>query len=177
MRQPPRLAFRLRTDPVESLAEEVQMTGCHRVLGSAGLAALLLAGGGRQAVGQDKSPEKPPMSVDGIRDTAEAFAGKRVRFTGHVDRVLGSRVLILRDQDPTGKEHMLGVTRRPIRQVLGEGGAELERGDEVLVTGVVRTGDLAGIEAELGVDFDDDTERRFHDKPVVIISEMIRTDD
>jgi hypothetical protein len=177
MRQPPRLAFRLRTDPVESLAEEVQMTGCHRVLGSAGLAALLLAGGGRQAVGQDKSPEKPPMSVDGIRDTSEAFAGKRVRFTGHVDRVLGSRALIFKDQDPAGKEHLLGVTRRPIRQLLGEGGAELKGGDEVLVTGVVRTGGLPQIEAELGVDLDPGTEKQFRDKPVVIISEMIRTDE
>jgi hypothetical protein len=153
------------------------MTGWYRVLGSAALAAPLLVGSAGRAASQNESREKPPMSVDGITDTSEAFRGERVRFTGHVDRVLGSRVLVLRDQDPTGKEHMLGVTRRPIRQVLGEGGAELERGDEVLVTGVVRTGDLAGIEAELGVDFDDDTERRFHDKPVVIISEMIRTDD
>ena len=153
------------------------MTGCHGALGSAGLAALLLAGGGPQAVGQDKSPEKPPMSVDGIRDTSEAFAGKRVRFTGHVDRVVGSRALIFKDQDPAGKEHLLGVTRRPIRQLLGEGGAELKGGDEVLVTGVVREGDLAGLEAKLGVELDADTEKRFRDKPVVIISEMIRTDD
>ena len=52
------------------------------------------------------------MSVDGIRDTTEAFAGKRVRFTGTVDRVLGSRVLIFKDKDPMGKEHLLGITRR-----------------------------------------------------------------
>ena len=153
------------------------MTGCHGALGSAGLAALLLAGRGGQVMAQDKSPEKPPISVDGIRDTSEAFAGKRVRFTGHVDRVLGSRALIFKDQDPAGKEHLLGVTRRPIRQLLGEGGAELKGGDEVLVTGVVREGDLAGLEAKLGVELDADTEKRFRDKPVVIISEMIRTDD
>jgi hypothetical protein len=60
--------------------------------------------------------------------------------------------------------------------MLGEGGAELRGGDELLVTGVVRTGDLAGLEAKLGVELDADTEKRFRDKPVVIISELIRTD-
>ena len=153
------------------------MTGWYRVPGSALLAALLLGGGAGRVFAQGESPKKPPMSVDGITDTSEAFRGRRVRFTGHVDRVLGSRVLIFKDQDPSGKEHMLGVTRRPIRQLLGEGGAELERGDRVLVTGVVRTGDMAGLEAELGVDLDADTERRFGDQPVVVISEMIRTED
>jgi hypothetical protein len=153
------------------------MTGWYRVLGSAVLVAVLLAGRRAEAAAQDEPPTKPPMSVDGITDTSHAFMGERVRFTGHVDRVLGSRVLILKDQDPSGKEHMLGVTRRPIRQLLGEGGAELEGGDQVLVTGVVRTGDLAAIEADLKVDFDDDTERRFRGDPVVIISELIRTED
>jgi hypothetical protein len=100
-----------------------------------------------------------------------------VRFTGNVDRVLGSRVLIFKDQDPAGKEHLLGITRRPIRQLLGEGGVELKGGDEVLVTGVVRTGELAALETKLGVEVDADTEKRFRDKPVVIISEMIRTED
>lgn len=153
------------------------MLGCDRVLGAAVLGLLLSIGDGGRAAAQDKSPEKPPMSVDGIRDTSEAFAGKRVRFTGNVDRVLGSRVLILKDQDPAGKEHLLGITRRPIRSMLGEGGVELKGGDEVLVTGVVRTGDLAGLEAKLGVELDADTEKRFRDKPVVIISEMVRTED
>jgi hypothetical protein len=152
------------------------MTGSYRVPGTVMIAALLLAGGGGVAAAQqEKSPEKPPMSVDGIRDTTEAFAGKRVRFTGNVDRVLGSRVLIFKDQDPTGKEHLLGITRRSIRQLLGEGGAELKGGDEVLVTGVVRTRELPAIESELGVELDAGTEKRFREKPVVVISEMVRT--
>ena len=154
------------------------MTGSYRVPGTAVLAALMLAvWGGVAAAQQAKSPEKPPMSVDGIRDTTEAFVGKRVRFTGTVDRVLGSRVLIFKDQDPTGKEHLLAITRRPIRQVLGEGGAELKGGDEVLVTGVVRTGELAQIESEFGVEVDAATEKRFREKPVVVVSEMVRTSD
>jgi hypothetical protein len=153
------------------------MAGSYRVLGSAVLAVVTLAGHGGRAAAQEKSPDKPPMSVDGIRDTSEAFAGKRVRFTGNVDRVLGSRVLIFKDQDPAGKEHLLGITRRPIRQLLGEGGVELKGGDEVLVTGVVRTGELAALETKLGVEVDADTEKRFRDKPVVIISEMVRTED
>jgi hypothetical protein len=153
------------------------MTGSYRVLGSALLAAFMLAGRGAVGVAQtqEKSPEKPPMSVDGIRDTTEAFAGKRVRFTGTVDKVVGSRVLIFKDQDPTGKEHLLGITRRPIRQLLGEGGAELKGGEEVLVTGVVRTRELPAIESELGVELDAGTEKRFREKPVVVISEMVRT--
>lgn len=156
------------------------MTRSYRIAGTAVLAALMLAGQGGVAAAQqakDKSPDKPPMSVDGIRDTTEAFAGKRVRFTGNVDRVLGSRVLIFKDQDPTGKEHLLGITRRPIRQLLGEGGAELKSGEEVLVTGVVRTGELPAIESELGVEVDAATEKRFREKPVVVVSEMVRTSD
>ncbi len=154
------------------------MTGSYRILGTAVLAALMLAGRAGVVAAQatkEKSPEKPPMSVDGIRDTSEAFAGKRVRFTGTVDRVLGSRVLIFKDKDPTGKEHLLGITRRQIRQLLGEGGAELKGGDEVLVTGVVRTAELPRIESELGVEVDAATEKRFREKPVVVISEMVRT--
>jgi hypothetical protein len=152
------------------------MTGSYRVPGTVMIAALLLAGGGGVAAAQqEKSPEKPPMSVDGIRDTTEAFAGKRVRFTGTVDRVLGTRVLIFKDKDPMGKEHLLGITRRSIRQLLGEGGAELKGGDEVLVTGVVRTRELPAIESELGVELDAGTEKRFREKPVVVISEMVRT--
>lgn len=153
------------------------MIGPDRGIGSALLAALFVVSGSGRLVGQKESPEKPPMSVDAITDTTEAFTGQRVRFTGHVDKVLDSRVLIFRDQDPRNKEHMLGVTRRPIRQMLGEGWAELEKGDQVLVTGVVRSGGLADIEAAMGVDFDDGTEKRFRDKPVVIISELVRTDD
>ena len=153
------------------------MTGSYRVLGSALLAAPLLFGALGQAIAQDKGPSKPPMSVDGILDTTEAFEGQRVRFTAHVDRVVGSRALIFRDQDARNKEHMLGVTRRTIRRLLGEGGVELEKGDQVLVTGVVRTGDLAAIEAELKLDLDAETEDRFRDKPVVVISELVRTDD
>jgi hypothetical protein len=156
------------------------MTGSYRILGSAVLAALVLVGRWGVAAAQatkEKSPEKPPMSVDGIRDTTEAFAGKRVRFTGTVDRVLGSRVLIFKDKDPTGKEHLLGITRRSIRQLLGEGGAELKGGDEVLVTGVVRTRELPAIESELGVEVDAATEKRFREKPVVVVSEMVRTSD
>ena len=152
------------------------MTRSYRVPGTMVIAALLLAGGGGVAAAQqEKSPEKPPMSVDGIRDTTEAFAGKRVRFTGTVDRVLGTRVLIFKDKDPMGKEHLLGITRRSIRQLLGEGGAELKGGDEVLVTGVVRTRELPAIESELGVELDAGTEKRFREKPVVVISEMVRT--
>jgi hypothetical protein len=151
------------------------MTGPYRVLASALLVAMLAAAGTGRALAQGESPKEPPMSVDAITDTTEAFTGQRVRFTGHVDKVLGSRVLIFRDQDARNKEHMLGVTRRPIRQMLGEGGAELEKGDQVLVTGVVRSGGLADVEAELGVDFDDETEKRFRDKPVVIVSEIVRT--
>jgi hypothetical protein len=70
---------------------------------------------------------------------------------------------------------LLGIARRPIRQLLGEGGAELKGGDEVLVTGVVRTGELPEIESQLGVEVDAGTEKRFRDKPVVVISEMVRT--
>jgi hypothetical protein len=152
------------------------MTGSYRVPGTVMIAALLLAGGGGVAAAQqEKSPEKPPMSVDGIRDTTEAFAGKRVRFTGTVDRVLGTRVLIFKDKDPMGKEHLLGITRRSIRLLLGEGGTELKGGEEVLVTGVVRTGELPAIESELGVELDAGTEKRFREKPVVVISEMVRT--
>ena len=153
------------------------MTRSCRSLGTV-LAAFMLVGRGGVAFAQqtqEKSPEKPPMSVDGIRDTTEAFAGKRVRFTGTVDRVLGSRVLIFKDKDAAGKEHLLGITRRSIRQLLGEGGAELKGGDEVLVTGVVRTRELPAIESELGVELDAGTEKRFREKPVVVISEMVRT--
>ena len=153
------------------------MTSLYAVVAPALFVVLLLGHAGGRADAQQQEPSKPPMSVDGITDSSDAFQGKRVRFTGHVDQVLGSKVLILQDDDSGDKEHMLGVTRRPIGQMLGEGGAKLSKGDRVLVSGIVRTGSLPDIEARLGLDLDADTKKRFRDKPVVIISELIRTED
>jgi hypothetical protein len=153
------------------------MTSRYAVVGSALLVGLLLGHPRARADAQQQAPSKPPMSVDGIRDSSETFEGKRVRFTGHVDRVLGPKVLILQDDDAGNKEHLLGVTRLPIGQLLGEGGAKLSKGDRVLVAGLVRSGALSDIARQLGVDLDLDTEKRFRDKPVVVISEIVRTED
>ena len=111
-----------------------------------------------------------------ITDKPDIFIGHRVRFAGDVAKVTGPRALTRKDQDPSQKEQILVITRRPINQMLGEGGASLESGDKVLVSGVVHRSDFAAIERELGLDLDADTEKHFRGKPVVIVSEMVRTE-
>lgn len=154
------------------------MTGLPHSAPSSGILAALLLSCGFASTLPAQRPERgdPPISVDAITDKPDGFIGQRVRFAGDVAKVLGTRVLTLKDQDRDRKEEILVVTRRPISQLLGEGGDELEGGDKVLVTGVVRSGTLADIETELGVHLDAATQHRFRRKPVVIVSEMVRTE-
>ena len=146
--------------------------------GSRVFAALLLVSMG---CGTTKAPPRdgssPPASVDRITDDPDDFTGARVRLTARVAEVIGSRIFTLKDEDPVVKEQLLAVARRPLAAMLGEGGAELKPNDKVLVTGVVRPGDLAAIEGELDLDFDAKLEQRFRGKPVLVVSEVVRTDD
>ena len=117
---------------------------------------------------------EPPISVDRIVDHPEQFIGKRVRLAGRIAEVHGNRMFTLKDDDPVLKEQMLVVTRRPLP--LGEGPTALKPGDELLVTGVIRPGDVADVEAEMGVDLDAKLENRFRGKPILVASEVVRTD-
>jgi hypothetical protein len=120
---------------------------------------------------------KPQISVDHILDRPGDFVGNRVRLSGDVAEPHGERTFILQDDDAVRKELMLVVTRRPLSRLLGEEKTTLRSGDEVLVTGVIRVGNLTDVEAELGVDIDAKLETRFRDKPVLVASEVVRTDE
>lgn len=141
------------------------------------LSALILAA----ACNSGKLPRpdgdvEPPVSVDGIVDHPEQFIGKRVRLTGRAAEIHGNRMFTLKDDDPVLKEQMLVVTRRPLPRLLGEEPTTLKPGDELLVTGIVRPGDVADIEAEMGLDFDTKLEDRFRGKPILVASEVVLTD-
>ncbi len=118
---------------------------------------------------------EPPMSVDRIRDRPDEFVGERVRLTASLAEPHGNRVFTLKDDDPMLKEQLLVVTRRPLPQLLAEEQTTLRPGDQLLVTGVIRRGDLAAIESELGVELDPKLENRFRDTPVLVASEVVRT--
>lgn len=120
--------------------------------------------------------DEPPISVDRILDRPERFIGDRVRLSADVADSYGNRMFTLKDDDPMMKEQILVVTRRPIPPLLGEERTLLKTGDELLVSGVIRPGDIADIEAELGVDLDAKLEDRFRGKPILVASEVIRTD-
>lgn len=152
------------------------MAGLQRYVTRSSMVTALLLSCGHAATLRAQRTADPPISVDAITDKPDIFIGHRVRFAGDVAKVTGPRALTLKDQDPSQKEQILVITRRPINQMLGEGGASLESGDKVLVTGVVHRSDFAAIERELGLDLDADTEKRFRGKPVVIVSEMVRTE-
>jgi hypothetical protein len=119
---------------------------------------------------------EPPISVDGIMDRPEEYIGDRVRLAGSVAETHGTRALALKDDDPVRKEQLLVVTRRPIARLLGEERTTLKPGDVLLVSGVIRAGNVSEIESELGIDLDPKLERRFQGKPILIASELVRTD-
>ncbi len=149
--------------------------------GAAALAFLVTlsvsaACGGKVPLPGDADIE-PPISVDRIRDKPEEFIGQRVRLTADVAEAHGSRIFTLKDDDPVMKEQMLVVTRRPLPRLLAEERTTLKPGDKVLVSGMVRRGDVAEIEGELGVDLDPGLEARFRGKPLLVASEVVRTDD
>jgi hypothetical protein len=120
---------------------------------------------------------EPPISVDRIRDTPEAFIGERVRLAAAVAEQYGSRMLALKDDDPAFKEQMLVITSRPLSVLLGDGGGTLRKGETLLVTGTVRAGRLTELERELGVQLDPQVRARYEGKPVLVASEIVRTGD
>ena len=119
---------------------------------------------------------EPPVSVDTIRDDPEEYLGERVRFSAHVAEIHGSRILTLRDEDPVAREQILVVTRRSLPRLLGESTA-LEPGHKLLVSGIVRRFDVAELRQELNVEIDPRLEQRFRGKPMIVASEVVRTDD
>jgi hypothetical protein len=153
------------------------MTGrIHLVTGLSALVLLALGAGCKS--GKLPLPDgeiEPPISVDKIRDDPDEFIGDRVRLAARVAELHGTRMFTVRDDDPVLKEQMLVITRRPI--ALGEENTTLKAGDEVLVSGVVRPGDIADLEAEFEVDLETKLENRFRGKPVLVASEVVLTDE
>jgi hypothetical protein len=120
---------------------------------------------------------EPRISVDRIRDHPDQFLGERVRLGAHVAEQHGSRIFTLKDEDPVRKEQILVVTRRSLSGLLAEERTTLKPGERVLVAGVIRRCDVAEVEAELDVDLDPKLEERFRGKPMLVASEVVRTDD
>ena len=119
----------------------------------------------------------PPVSVDRIRDTPDAYVGKRIRLGASVAEQRGSRVFVLKDHDPAFKEHMLVITTKPLSDLLGESRTGLEAGEKVLLTGVVHREPLAALEGELGVQLEEGVRARFEGTPVLVATEVVRTGD
>ncbi|MGH7631376.1 MAG: hypothetical protein ACREOF_18730 [Gemmatimonadales bacterium] len=117
----------------------------------------------------------PPISVDRIMDRPEEFMGDRIRLAAAVAEPHGNRIFTLRDEDPVMREQILVVTRRPLPRLLAEERTTLQRGDKLLVSGIVRRCDVAEVEGELGVDLDPKLEERFRGKPMLVASEVVRT--
>ena len=120
---------------------------------------------------------EPPISVDRIRDTPDAFIGQRVRLAAAVAEQYGSRLFALSDDDPAFKERMLVITTRPLSRLLGEGQTALQAGETLLVTGTVRAGRLTELEAELGITIDPRVKQRYEGKPVLVATEIVHTGD
>lgn len=85
-----------------------------------------------------------------------AYIGKTVRVSGEVERAAGERSFVLDSGVASGGLLVLGA---PPPQ---------ESGDEVVVTGTVRTLVIAEVERELGWDLDPEIEMEFESKPVLI---------
>ncbi len=120
---------------------------------------------------------EPPVSVDRIRHRPAEFIGKRVRLAADIGELYGERVFTLKDDDPAFKEQLLVITTKLLPELLAEEWTLLKPGEKLLVSGTIRGGALAELEAELGVDLDPRLEARFRDKPVLVATEVVRTGD
>jgi hypothetical protein len=145
-------------------------------LGAARTALWVLAAGCAGSSGASTKVD-PPVSVDRIRDTPDAYIGKRVRLGAAVAEQRGSRVFVLKDHDPAFKEHMLVITTRPLPDLLGEARTTLTPGEKLLLTGVVHREPLASLEGELGVQLEEGVRARFEGTPVLVATEVVRTGD
>ena len=169
---------RTRCEQQHAQARRVRRTGSSRSPHARVLpftfAALFLAVACAQGPLAGGADVEPPVSVDTIRDDPEEYLGERVRISAHVAQIHGSRILTLRDEDPVAREQILVVTRRSLPRLLGESTA-LEPG-KLLVSGIVRRFDVAELRQELNVDRPR-LEQRFRGKPMIVASEVVRTDD
>jgi hypothetical protein len=144
----------------------------------AGLIGLSVPGAGCAAGSSGGEPKvDPPVSVDRIRDTPDRYVGRRVRLGAAVAQQQDSRVFVLKDHDPAFKEHMLVITTEPLPDLLGEAHTTLKSGERLLLTGVVHREPLAALEGELGVQLEHGLKSRFEGTPVLVATEVVRTDD
>ena len=127
-------------------------------------------------------PEHRPRGAAGLLEYAGVsalLASLRVVQTlgAAVAEQRGSRVFVLKDHDPAFKEHMLVITTKPLPDLLGEARTSLQAGEKLLLTGVVHREPLAALESELGVQLEESVRTRFEGTPVLVATEVVRTDD
>lgn len=134
------------------------------------LVAMLLAGSGVLGCDRNAEPpvtrEPPPRSVEGIVESSETLIGKRITVAGEVDEIRGERAFVLQGNDWVFEDDILVVTSSPLRLA----GIVPEEGDDLIVTGTVRTLDRALAEEVLGPEPDEELMARWDGKLVIMAS-------
>lgn len=131
------------------------------------LAAVLIAGSALFACDRnaDTADETAPTStVEGIVESPSTFVGREVTLAGEVEGMPGERAFVLEGNDWIFDEEVLVITSSPFRLA----GLAPEEGDDVIVTGMVRTFDTALSQEAFGDAPDEDLAARWAGKPVIM---------
>lgn len=104
------------------------------------------------------------VKVDDVREEPRRFLGKNVRLTGEVDQIFADRAFELEGTGWAFDDNITVLTKTPVQL----GGQALEKGDELIVTGVVRLFAVTEVERELGWDMTTEVETELKERPVLI---------
>lgn len=115
------------------------------------------------------APGTTNTGIDTIKESPERFYGKTVHVSASVDEIYGDRAFELEGTGWAFDDNITVLTKVPVRVA----GAPLAKGDQVIVTGVVRPFVVANVERDIGWDISPEVEIKLTRRPV-LIAESIR---
>lgn len=122
----------------------------------------------------DNNQDKENLLSKVINEPAQYY-DKEVTVAGEIQDAYSKRVFKVSDQ--TAGDELLVLTRRPLTQSqLNEAEELLEDNADVRVKGTVRQLMVTEIEREFGLDFPNDIEVEFRDKPILIADSFTFSD-
>lgn len=107
--------------------------------------------------------------ITNIVDNTSSYAGKQVALRAEVDDEVGSRALVIDQEDSVVGDEILVISRQPLEAV-GGGPADIlfDEGKDVEISGEVRSFNREELQKELGQVLDADAFRQWEGKPVIV---------
>jgi hypothetical protein len=107
----------------------------------------------------------PEVDIDDLQDDASEWAGREVRIIGEIDDPShGDHAFVIEGDDWVMADEVLVIAATPMHL----DGTYLEDGEEVVVIGTVRVGDMPALERDVGWPISESMADEWEDKAIVV---------